>query len=165
MSEPVLGEIRVFSYTAPPDGWAACDGQLLPISQNQELFSLLGTTYGGDGQTTFALPNLKGRVPIHVGNGHMLGQAGGERSHALTVGELPAHVHIARASTANANTPNPGNAALAAALNLYSTPTNLTPLSTPTVAEAGGNQPHPNMQPFLGLNFCIALTGVAPSPN
>ena len=165
MSEPFMAEIRIMSFGFAPKGWAFCNGQLLPINQNQALFALLGTTYGGNGQTNFALPNLQGRVPIHVGSGHVLGELGGEQAHTLSIPELPNHTHQAQASPANGNTPIPTNGVLAAANNLYGSATNLTPLSPATLSNAGGSQAHLNMQPFLALNFCIALQGIFPSQS
>ncbi len=165
MSEPFLGEIKIVSFNFAPKGWALCNGQLLPINQNQALFSLLGTTFGGDGRTTFGLPNLQGRTPIHVGQGHTLGELGGEQAHTLSIAEIPTHTHVANAQSANATTPIPGGNLLGAANNLYAAPTNLTSLSPSMVANVGGSQAHLNMQPFLTLSFCIALQGIFPSPN
>lgn len=165
MAEPFLSEIRIFSFNFAPRGWALCNGQLLPINQNQALFSLLGTTYGGDGRVNFGLPNLQGRTPIHVGNVHTLGEQGGEQNHTLSISELPTHVHTASASSANANQPIPTNAIQAAANNAYSPPTGLTSLTPQTITNVGGSQAHLNMQPFLTLNFSIALQGIFPSPN
>jgi microcystin-dependent protein len=165
MSEPFLSEIRIMSFNFAPKGWAMCNGQLLPINQNQALFALLGTTYGGNGQTTFALPDLRGRTPMHEGSGHTLGEKGGEQAHTLSIAELPTHTHIAQASPTNANTPIAANNVLAAANNLYSQPTNLTPLEPSTITNVGGSQAHLNMQPFLTLTFCIALQGIFPSQN
>lgn len=165
MAEPFLSEIRIMSFQFAPQGWALCDGQLLPINQNQALFSLLGTTFGGDGQTSFALPDLRGRTPIHVGNGHTLGERGGEQAHTLSISELPTHTHIAQGSSSNANTPLPGNSVLAAAGNLYTDAANLTSVHPGTIANAGGSQAHNNMQPYLTVSFCIALQGIYPSPN
>lgn len=165
MAEPFLSEIRIMSFAFPPKGWAFCNGQLLPINQNQGLFSLLGTTFGGDGRVNFGLPDLRGRVPIHVGGGHTLGERGGEQAHTLSVAELPTHTHTMMGSQNNANTPNPGQAVLAAANNIYGAPNNLTALHPNSVANAGGTQAHLNMQPFLTLSFCIALQGIFPSPT
>ena len=167
MAEPFLSEIRVFSFTFPPRGWAACNGQLLPINQNQALFSLLGTTYGGDGRVTFALPDLRGRVPIHVGSAHPLGERAGEQAHTLSIAELPTHAHTAQAS-ATAGTQNvPANNMMLSqrAAEIYRAPSSLAPMATGTLANTGGSQAHPNMQPFLALNFCIALQGIFPSRN
>jgi microcystin-dependent protein len=166
MTEPFLSEIRIMSFGFPPKGWALCNGQLLPINQNQALFSLLGTTYGGDGRVNFALPNLQGRAPIHEGSGFTLGQIGGELNHTLTQSELPDHNHIVQASTAATGgvaTPN-GNF-LGGGNNVYHTPTQLTTLSPQTVTNVGGSQAHLNVQPYLVLNFCIALQGIFPSQN
>lgn len=163
MAEPFLSEIRLYSFSFAPKGWALCNGQLLPINQNQALFSLLGTTYGGDGRVNFALPNLQGRVPIHVGSGHTLGESAGEQSHTLSIAEMPQHTHIPRASSANADAPVPGNNLLASANNLYGAPSNLTALHPASVSNVGGSQAHLNMQPFLTINFCIALQGIFPS--
>jgi len=165
MADPYLSEIRVFSFAFPPKNWALCNGQLLPINQNQALFSLLGTTYGGNGQTTFALPNLQGRVPIHFGAGHSLGEQGGEQAHTLTQAELPTHTHAVRAgSTAGASRLLAGNL-LAAAPDLYANPGSLTPEHASSVTSVGGGQAHTNLQPFLTLSYCIALIGIFPSPN
>jgi microcystin-dependent protein len=167
MSDPYLSEIRIVSFGFAPKGWALCNGQVLPIAQNQVLFSLIGTTYGGDGITTFALPDLRGRVPIHNGNGHVRGEAAGELAHTLVIGELPAHVHSVMASSLDGDLPSPANTLLAgtATAQLYSTAaSNLTALNSSTVTSSGGgSQPHENTQPFLVLSFCIALQGVVPS--
>jgi len=165
MAEPFLSEIRIFSFGFAPRGWALCNGQLLPINQNQALFSLLGTTYGGNGQTNFALPNLQGRTPIHMGNSHLLGEAGGEQAHTLSVSEMPTHTHIANASTANGSTNFANGNILAAAGNLYAAPNSLTTLNPTSITNVGGSQAHLNMQPFLTLTFCIALQGIFPSRN
>jgi microcystin-dependent protein len=165
MAEPFLSEIRVMSFQFAPKGWALCNGQLLPINQNQALFSLLGTTFGGDGRVNFALPDLRGRTPIHVGSGHTLGERGGEQAHTLSIAELPTHTHVAQASPSDANAPAAANGVLGTALNLYRAADNLTSLNAGTVANAGGSQAHLNMQPFLTLSFCIALQGIFPSPN
>jgi microcystin-dependent protein len=165
MAEPFLSEIRIMSFEFAPKGWALCNGQLLPINQNQALFSLLGTTFGGDGRVNFALPDLRGRTPIHVGSGHTLGERGGEQAHTLSIAELPTHTHIAQAQPATGTQLPAANAVLAQASNVYRTPDNLTALNAATIANAGGSQAHLNMQPFLTLNFCIALQGIFPSPN
>jgi microcystin-dependent protein len=165
MAEPFLSEIRLMSFSYAPKGWATCDGQLLPINQNQALFSLLGTTFGGDGRVNFALPDYRGRTPIHVGNAHTLGERGGEQAHTLSIAEMPTHTHTAQAATANATTNNPINNYLGASLNVYTPPANLVAINAGTVASTGGSQAHLNMQPFLTLNFCIALQGIFPSPN
>ncbi|MBR0757583.1 phage tail protein [Bradyrhizobium jicamae] len=165
MSEPFLSEIKMMSFNFPPKGWAFCNGQTLPINQNQALFSLLGTTYGGNGTTTFLLPNLQGRVPMHMGSGHTLGEVGGEQSHTLTVGEMPQHQHIFQGTTNNADSPAVTGNLMATSANLYTAAANLTTLVPGTVGNAGGSQPHENMQPYLTINFCIALQGVFPSQN
>jgi microcystin-dependent protein len=165
MSEPFLAEVRIVGFNFAPRGWAFCDGQILPINQNQSLYSLLGTTYGGDGRTSFALPDLRGRTPIHVGDGHRLGQKGGEETHTLSLAEMPQHDHSAQASTQNADTVDPTGKILAGALNVYGNPTNPVQLRVGTVANVGGGQAHNNMQPFTAVNFCIALQGLFPSRN
>jgi microcystin-dependent protein len=168
MAEPFLSEIRMMSFNFAPKGWATCDGQLLPINQNQALFSLLGTTYGGDGRTNFALPDLRGRTPNHTGGqGHFLGEKGGEASHTLSIGEMPPHMHAPSASTNTGDNPIPAGLLLAntAPNNLYGPVQNATALRSNTVSNAGGSQPHLNMQPFLTINFSIALQGIFPSPN
>lgn len=164
MAEPFLSEIRIMSFGFPPKGWALCDGQLLPINQNQALFSLLGTTYGGDGRVNFGLPNLQGRAPIHMGSGHTLGERGGEQGHTLSISEIPTHVHSLQGTNATANPqPVPVSAYLAPTASMYHSPTNLTSLNPGSVTNVGGSQAHLNMQPFLVLNFSIALQGIFPS--
>jgi microcystin-dependent protein len=168
MSEPFLSEIKLVSFNFPPKGWALCNGQFLPINQNQALFSLLGTTYGGNGQTTFALPNLRGRVPIHMGSGHTLGEAAGSTSVTINQQTMPQHLHFLQGSTATANTDTPSNTTLlggSAPNDLYSGPASLSPLIASTVTTVGGSQPHNNMMPYLVLNFIIALQGIFPSRN
>ncbi|HBL25407.1 MAG TPA: phage tail protein [Acidobacteria bacterium] len=165
MAEPFLSEIRIMSFVFPPRGWALCNGQLLPINQNQGLFSLLGTTFGGDGRVNFGLPDLRGRTPIHVGSGHTLGERGGEQAHTLSIGELPTHAHVAMAQPASGSQLPAVGAVLAQAGNVYRTADNLTSLNAATVASVGGSQAHLNMQPFLTLSFCIALQGIFPSPT
>ena len=168
MAEPFLSEIRVMSFGYAPRGWAECNGQLLPINQNQALFSLLGTTYGGNGQTTFALPNLQARTPVHAGAGFALGQAGGEPAHTLVAAEMPQHTHTFAASTsATGGTATPNNAYLGGGNNVYAAANagTTTPLTAASIASVGSGQPHQNMQPFLALNFCIALQGIFPSRN
>jgi len=163
MAEPFLSEVRIMSFVFAPKGWALCNGQLLPINQNQALFSLLGTTFGGDGRVNFALPDLRGRTPIHVGSGHTLGERGGEQAHTLSIAEIPTHVHVLQGKNANAATNDPTNASFANATALYHLPTGLTALQPATVTNTGGSQAHLNMQPFLTLSFCIALQGIFPS--
>ncbi len=176
MSEPFLGEIRIFSLNFAPRGWAFCNGQILPIAKNTALFSLLGTQYGGDGKTTFALPNLKDSAPLHQGQGpglseRQIGEAGGEAAVTLTGSELPAHPHVARCSSVPGLQPGPAN-------NVWSPlPARPTPppvysnagpnvaMNSGALAQAGGNQPHNNLSPYLGLNFCIALQGIYPSKS
>jgi len=167
MSEPFLSEIKIMSFGFAPKGWALCNGQLLPINQNQALFSLLGTTYGGNGQTNFGLPNLQGMVPIHMGNSHTLGERGGEQGHTLSISELPTHIHAMNATSAAAvaNT-NPGPTAMLAQASgdfIYSDAANPVALAPNASANVGGSQAHLNMQPFLVLNFSIALQGIFPS--
>ena len=167
MAEPFYGEIRLMSFDFAPRGWALCNGQLLPINQNQALFTLLGTNFGGNGQTTFGLPDLRGRVPIHVGNGHELGDGWwgeqGEQAHTLSIAELPQHAHALNASRTNASSNDPTNRVLAQSNNIYHSATSLTALSPASVSNTGGNQAHPNMQPFLVISFCIALQGIFPT--
>lgn len=169
MAEPFLSEIRMFSFVFAPKGWALCNGQLLPINQNQALFSLLGTTYGGDGRVNFALPDLRARVPIHTGNGHTLGERGGEQAHTLSIAELPTHIHEAQGNTGSATSPDPTNGFLAAPSSalgaVYGPAENLVAMNPGMLSNTGGSQAHLNMQPFLTLSFCIALQGIFPSPN
>jgi microcystin-dependent protein len=163
MSTPFLGELKLASFNFAPKGWAQCNGQLLPINQNQALFALLGTTYGGNGQTTFALPDMRGRVPIHRGSGFTQGQAIGEESHTVTLSEMPAHNHSVSASSQNGNQADPK--ILAAASDVYAAPSNLTSIAPGTITNVGGSQPHENRQPYLVLTWCIALQGIFPSRN
>ena len=182
MSEPFLGEIKIISWNFPPKGWAFCNGTLLPINQNQALFSVLGTTYGGDGRQTFGLPNMQGRVPTHVGNGIVLGELGGETAHTLNISELSAHPHAlvglavaADTTDANGNTPSSsvmlaqGVAAQTSGTTpvaLYGADSGINGAMNPaTIVATGGNQPHENMSPYLTLNYIIALQGIFPSPN
>lgn len=165
MAEPFLSEIRIMSFGYAPRGWAMCNGQFLPINQNQALFSLLGTTFGGNGQTTFALPDLRGNVPIHVGQSFTLGQKGGEQAHTLTISEMPLHTHIASGTGNNADNVIPTDNVFGVVTGLYGGPTNLAALAPTSITNVGGSQAHLNMQPFLVLNFCIALQGIFPSPN
>ncbi len=163
MADPFLSEIRIMSFSFPPRGWALCNGQVLPINQNQALFALLGATFGGNGQTTFALPDLRARTPIHVGAGHTLGEKGGEGSHTLTTTELPAHTHTLSGTNESGAAANPSGAVLAAADNVYHAPTNAVTMNPGTVTTVGGSQPHDNIQPSLTVSFCIALQGIFPS--
>jgi microcystin-dependent protein len=165
MSTPFLGEVKLVGFGFAPRGWALCDGQIMPINQNQTLFALLGTTYGGNGSTTFGLPDLRGRTPIHMGEGFKTGQKGGAEGVALDVATMPAHPHPAMGTTAAGTQPLPADAVLAATNNLYRQPTTLTPLHPGTVGNTGGGQAHNNMQPFLTLNFAIATSGIFPSRN
>jgi microcystin-dependent protein len=166
MADPFLGEIKLVSFNFPPKGWAFCNGQLLAINQNQALFSILGTTYGGDGRVNFGLPNLQGRMPVHAGSGITLGERAGETAHTLTAGELPQHTHLIAAQTTSTDQ-SPGAASIPgggpqAPATLYSNTSN-TPMNPAAVSTVGGNQPHDNMSPYLVLNFIIALQGIFPS--
>jgi microcystin-dependent protein len=164
--EPFLGELKLIAFTYNPQGWAQCNGQLLPINQNQALFSLLGTNYGGNGQTTFALPDLRGRVPIHMGSSFAtIGQAFGEEAHTLTQQEMPTHLHSMTATNQNGNTPVPLNAMLAGSNNTYAPFGPPVALRPDVVGNAGGSQPHENRPPFTVLLWCIALQGIFPSRN
>jgi microcystin-dependent protein len=168
MSTPFLSEIKIVSFIFAPKGWALCNGQLLPINQNQALFSLLGTTYGGNGQTNFALPNLRGRLPMHMGQGHTLGEAAGSTSVTLNIQQLPTHVHFLSASNTSTNGGIvAGNDKLLgnAGTSIYTNPQNLVPMLPQCVSNVGGSQPHNNMMPYLVLNFIIALQGIFPSRN
>jgi microcystin-dependent protein len=165
MAEPFLSEIRIMSYVFAPKGWALCDGQLLPINQNQGLFSLLGTTFGGDGRVNFALPDLRGRVPIHVGSGHTLGERGGEQAHTLSIAEIPTHTHVLN-GTSNSSVNTPSNTTVlgkSAPQSSYGGASNLVAMEAGSIGNTGGSQAHLNMQPFLTLSFCIALQGIFPS--
>jgi microcystin-dependent protein len=165
MSEPFLSEIKIVSFNFPPKGWALCNGQFLPINQNQALFALLGTTYGGNGQTTFALPNLRGRTPVHMGGGHTLGEAAGSTSVTINIQQLPTHLHPATASNVLADTSVPAGNLLGGVNNGFAAPAALTSIIPTTVTNVGGSQPHNNMMPYLVLNFIIALQGIFPSRN
>jgi microcystin-dependent protein len=165
MAEPFLSEIRIFSFVFPPKGWALCNGQLLPINQNQALFSLLGTTYGGDGRVNFALPNLQGRVPVHMGQGILLGQLGGEVNHTLNLSEMPAHNHVPVGSSNAPSAANvTGNVWATGAAAAFNSTAN-TSMNPACVLANGGSQPHSNMSPYLTLSCCIALQGIFPSQN
>lgn len=167
MAQPYVGEIRMFAGNFAPAGWMFCEGQLLPISENETLFQLIGTTYGGDGQSTFALPDLRGRIPIHQGNGFILAETGGAEEITLTVQQIPAHSHPMLASADQANTINPGNSVVGSTLTATPyfaiPPTN--PLSSQAVSATGGSQPHTNFQPYLCIDFIISLFGIFPSPT
>jgi microcystin-dependent protein len=167
MSTPFLAEIKIVSFNFAPKGWAQCNGQLLPINQNQALFSILGTTFGGDGRVNFGLPDFRGRIPIYTGGGFLLGQKGGEEFHTLAQTEMPQHIHPGQASKVNATTGTPTNNMLAgvASFAYRNSLTNLTTLIPATVTNVGGSQAHENRQPFLVLNFIIALQGIFPSRN
>ena len=165
MSEQFLGEIRMFSFNFPPRGWATCNGALLPINQNQALFSLLGTFYGGDGRTTFGLPDLRDRAPMHLdGGNHTIGQRAGEATHVLSVAELPSHTHGV-SGRATASTASPSGALWAASSHLSFASSPNTPMAAAAVAPTGGGQAHDNMPPFLVIKFGIAVTGIFPSQN
>ena len=164
MPTPFVGEVKIVSFNFAPQGWALCNGALLPINQNQALFSLLGTRYGGNGQTNFALPDLRGRVPMHFDNGFNQGTAGGEEAHTLTISEMPTHVHQAMGTSAAATTAVPtGNLFGNATAAFYADANPLQPLRPNTITSTGGSQPHENRAPYTVLNFVIALTGFFPS--
>jgi microcystin-dependent protein len=166
MTTPYLAEIKIFTFGFAPKGWALCNGQLLPINQNQALFSLLGTTYGGDGRVNFGLPNLQGRAPMHMGNGHTLGELGGEQDHTVAISELPSHVHALNATTnATTGTQFALNNLLGPASIYSDDDDSVTSLLPASLANVGGSQPHENRQPYLTLSCCIALTGIFPSQN
>ena len=166
MSEPFLSEIKIVSFNFPPKGWALCNGQLLPINQNQALFALLGTTYGGNGQTTFALPNLRGRVPIHEGSGHTLGEAAGTTSVTINLQQLPTHLHTFNATNNDPTATAPdASVVISKAPNTNYAPAGALVAMAQTVSSVGGSQPHNNMMPYLVLNFIIALQGIFPSQN
>jgi microcystin-dependent protein len=175
MSTPFLAQIETFSFNFAPKGWAQCNGQLLPINQNQALFSLLGTTYGGDGRVNFALPDLRSRVPIHMGRSFTLGERGGEEAHTVTISEMPAHTHSLQGTSTDGATTTPAtNTTLAKAvasanpggaftMSLYSTAAPNNALWAGTIGNTGGSQPHTNLMPYLTINMCIALQGIFPS--
>jgi microcystin-dependent protein len=164
MSEPFLGEIKIISWNFPPKGWAFCNGTLLPINQNQALFSILGTTYGGDGRVNFGLPNLQGRTPMHVGNGISLGQQGGEITHTVNISELPAHTHVPVGSPNSPTAPGPSGNLWATKANIFAGSAD-SAMNPACITATGGSQPHENMSPYLVLNFIIALQGIFPSQN
>lgn len=167
MAQPYVGEIRMFGGNFAPAGWMFCEGQLLPISENETLFQLIGTTYGGDGQNTFALPDLRGRIPIHQGNGFILAETGGVEEVTLTINQIPAHSHAFLATTDQGNTKSPANAVMATATQgevyIISTPTGT--LAPGSISSIGGSQPHNNFQPYLCVDFIISLFGIFPSPT
>ena len=164
MANPYVGEIRLFGGNFAPVGWAFCDGTILSIADNTTLFQLIGTTYGGDGATTFALPDLRSRVPLHIGPGFVLGQSQGTENVVLTVNQLPAHTHIPQANSGSGTQTSPAGAVWAAAGNFpFSSTAPGTPMAPAAVAPAGGGQPHNNMLPFLAVNFIISLFGIFPS--
>jgi microcystin-dependent protein len=169
VADPFMGEIRMMAFTFPPKGWAQCNGQLLPINQNQALFALLGTTYGGNGQTNFALPDLRGRTPIHTGAGFTQGERAGEEAHTLTLSEMPAHSHFVRGITAGptgGNAPAPTKTLSATSTGqLYAPFSNVQPMSPDMIGNAGGSQPHTNIMPSVVIGMCIALIGIFPSRN
>lgn len=167
MSEAYIGDVRLFGFNFPPRYWLPCQGQTLAISQNQVLFSILGTTYGGDGITTFMLPDLSGRAPVHVGNGVSLGQSGGEENHTLTINEIPAHNHTVQASEQGSSVYTPVGGAWAPAgnsTNSYSAAAD-SQMSASAISPTGGSQPHTNMQPYLAMNYCICISGLYPPRN
>lgn len=166
MATPYLAEIRLMSFNFAPRGWAQCNGQFLPIAQNQALFSLLGTMYGGNGITTFALPDLRGRVAMHTdGSTYLQGAAGGEASHTLTIAEMPTHTHPVLAVAGAGTASDPSGNRFAVGANLYAAPANLVALVPTSVSSVGGSQAHENQQPFLTLSFCMATSGIFPSAN
>lgn len=169
MVDPFMAEIRMMSFNYAPNGWAHCNGQLLPINQNQALFSLLGTFYGGNGQVNFALPNLQGRTPIHQGNGHTMGEVGGQTATTVTIQQMPTHTHLLAVSTdTTTRSANPSNKypTNTSPNNQYNPPADVNvAFNAQAVSSIGGSQAHNNMQPFLAINFCIALSGVFPSQN
>lgn len=166
MSTPYLGQLMLASWGFAAKGWAQCNGQLLAINQNTALFSLLGTYYGGDGRTNFALPNLQGRTPIGIGSGYSIGQPGGEASHTLSAAEVPTHNHSVNAAASGANSTSPSASLLSGGgAAVFVQATNLTAMNSASIAPFGGSQPHENRQPYLVLNWCIALQGIFPTQN
>jgi microcystin-dependent protein len=166
MAQPYVGEIRMFAGNFAPAGWMFCEGQLLPISENERLFQLIGTTYGGDGQSTFGLPDLRGRIPIHQGNGFILAETGGAEEITLTVNQMPAHSHAFLATGAAATSRDPLNLMFGTASgDLYNQVLDAIPLSPQAMSPVGGNQPHTNFQPYLCVDFIISLFGIFPSPT
>jgi microcystin-dependent protein len=167
MAQPYVGEIRMFAGNFAPAGWMFCEGQLLPISENETLFQLIGTTYGGDGESTFALPDLRGRIPAHMGSGFILAETGGAEEITLTVNQIPAHSHPLLCANTVGNDPNPQNNLLAETLlvSMYQSGAPANPMAAPSVGSVGGSQPHTNFQPYLCVNFIISLFGIFPSPT
>jgi microcystin-dependent protein len=167
VAQPYVGEIRMFAGNFAPAGWMFCEGQLLPISENETLFQLIGTTYGGDGQSTFALPDLRGRLPIHQGNGFILAETGGAEEITLTVTQIPAHSHPLLASTGPGASSTPVNnvSAESPSISLYIEDVPNSNLSPAAVSTVGGSQPHTNFQPYLCINYIISLFGIFPSPT
>ncbi|MFS2108853.1 phage tail protein [Sphingomonas sp. Sphisp140] len=167
MAQPYVGEIRIFAGNFAPAGWMFCEGQLLPISENETLFNLIGTTYGGDGQSTFALPDLRGRLALHQGNGYILAETGGAEEVTLTINQIPAHSHPMLGSSGNGSQSNPKNNVLASStlVKLYSGEAADTAMAATAISSIGGNQPHTNFQPYLCLNYIISLFGIFPSQN
>ena len=167
MAQPYVGEIRMFAGNFEPAGWMHCIGQLLPISENETLFQLIGTTYGGDGQNTFGLPDLRGRVPVHLGSGFTLAQQGGQETVTLTAQQLPPHTHTAAAASAPGNSDSPAGAAAWAgvATTLYSSSATNAQMNAAALLATGGSQTHDNMSPYLAINYIISLFGIFPSPS
>lgn len=167
MAQPYVGEIRMFAGNFAPAGWMFCEGQLLSISENETLFQLIGTTYGGDGQSTFGLPDLRGRIPIHQGNGFILAETGGAEEVTLTLSQIPAHSHPLLAANAVANDPNPAGNVLgeSSAVSLYQSSNPLAAMASQSISPVGGSQPHTNFQPYLCIDFIISLFGIFPSPT
>ncbi len=166
MAQPYVGEIRMFAGNFAPAGWMFCEGQLISIAENETLFQLIGTTYGGDGQETFALPDLRGRIPIHQGNGFILAETGGAEEITLTVAQIPAHSHPFLASTGNASDNNPGNNVLATpTVDVYVSSAPFANMAATAISSVGGSQPHTNFQPYLCVDFIISLFGIFPSPT
>lgn len=165
MGTPFMGEIKLISWNYAPKGWALCNGQTLPINQNQALFSLFGTAYGGDGRVNFKLPDFRGKIPIHFGNGHTIGETAGTESVTINQQTMPTHIHFLNANSTNADTPIASGHFFGATANLYVAPGSLTNLQPATVSNFGGSQAHENRQPYLALNFIVALQGIFPSQN
>ena len=164
MAQPYIGEIRMFAGNFAPAGWMFCEGQLLPISENDALFNLIGTTYGGDGQSTFALPDLRGRLPLHQSGSFVLAQTGGQESVTLTANQLPSHTHQATAANSAPAGSNPTNSVLAKPVaSIYNAGTNPVNMAASLISSTGGSQPHDNFQPYLCVNFIMSLFGIYPS--